>query len=106
MRGGLLLALLLLAAGAAQAVPWRITRRRVAEVTFAKPSPECAVLSDGDFQSAWLLVDEKCPKAAPFLCATTSDCWKGMEALGYKCAKAAARAAANGTDVDAAVGRM
>lgn len=103
----LLLALVLLLAGGAVAspLPRRMARRRTAELAVAKP-PECAALSVTDFQSAWQLVDDKCPKEAPFLCATTSDCWKGMEALGYKCGKAAARAAANGTDGDAAVSRM
>lgn len=107
MRVLLLGLLLCLAAGAAEAStwPWRMARR-MAELPVSKPTPECAALSDADFQSSWQLLDEKCPKGAPFLCATTSDCWRALEALGYKCAKAAARAAANGTDVDTAVGRM
>ncbi|PRW59810.1 succinate [Chlorella sorokiniana] len=109
MRSPLLLGLLLcLVAGAAEASPWpwRIARRSAAEVALSKPPPECSALSDADFQSAWQLLEEKCPKDAPFLVATDSDCWKGMDKLEYKCAKAAARAAANGTDVTAAVGRI
>lgn len=107
MRVLLLGLLVCLAASAAEAStwPWRMARR-MAELPVSKPTPECAALSDADFQSSWQLLDEKCPKSAPFLCATTSDCWRALEALGYKCAKAAARAAANGTDDDAAVDRM
>lgn len=107
MRVLLLGLLVCLAASAAEAStwPWRMARR-MAELPVSKPTPECAALSDADFQSSWQLLDEKCPKSAPFLCATTSDCWRALEALGYKCAKAAARAAANGTDVDAAVDRI
>ena len=112
MRLALLLALA--AAAEVDAAPWfgRFARRRAVEVApFPKPDPACSSLSDADFASAWALVEGQCPKAAPYSAPPLSDCWTGLERLGYKCAKGAARAAAtaaNATDADvkAAVDRM
>lgn len=93
------------APAAAGGQPHLPCRRRLAQLGFPKPD-SCSELSENDFASAFTSLDASCPQAEPWSCEGA--CFDGMHTLNYKCARAAAIAAAqlSGLDVEAAADRI
>ncbi|KAI7836672.1 hypothetical protein COHA_009448 [Chlorella ohadii] len=98
-------ALSAVAPAAAEGRPGLPLGRRLAQLGFPKPS-SCDELSENDFTSAFTSLDASCPLAEPWSCEGA--CFDGMHTLNYKCAHAAAIAAAqaSGLDAEAAADRI